>query len=233
MRERLDKAYKGAASNGITPAYAGKTGIPKLIEGMPKDHPRVCGKDLFRGGKLNVKRGSPPRMRERPSVYPNRVQMYGITPAYAGKTKSAKKSSGKLKDHPRVCGKDFNLNFKFIFISGSPPRMRERLKLIPDHSVDMRITPAYAGKTSRRIWQLGQFRDHPRVCGKDQRRKTDRGIKRGSPPRMRERPIFGDITSWPWRITPAYAGKTEISQVWANGRQDHPRVCGKDPTPGR
>ena len=31
------------------------------------------------------------------------------------------------------------------------------------------------------------------------------------------------------RITPAYAGKTELNKLKVSASEDHPRVCGKDP----
>jgi len=50
----------------------------------------------------------------------------------------------------------------------------------------------------------------------------------GSPPRMRERPFYTQSRRSPARITPAYAGKTELDKLQTLHSRDHPRVCGKD-----
>ncbi|EGF23585.1 hypothetical protein HMPREF0091_10532 [Fannyhessea vaginae DSM 15829] len=52
------------------------------------------------------------------------------------------------KDHPRVCGKNAHeLQGKWD-APGSPPRMREKPLLSEGIFCKLRITPAYAGKTS-------------------------------------------------------------------------------------
>ena len=90
-------------------------------------------------------------MRERPQDTTTSLLICGITPAYAGKTNIIKVAAIASKDHPRVCGKD-SARFSVIEIpSGSPPRMRERLVKKKKQMMVARITPAYAGKTSRAV----------------------------------------------------------------------------------
>ena len=49
--------------NGITPAYAGKSGMGLVYTQSERDHPRLCGeKDTTIGGVYGI-RGSPPPMR--------------------------------------------------------------------------------------------------------------------------------------------------------------------------
>ena len=94
---------------------------------MPKDHPRVCGKDQESVGlKVNDK-GSPPRVRERPSLTILDMPGIGITPACAGKTTPTTALRSFIRDHPRVCGKDSSEVEPSLFSTGSPPRVRERL----------------------------------------------------------------------------------------------------------
>ena len=50
----------------------------------------------------------------------------------------------------------------------------------------------------------------------------------GSPPRMRERLNEEEAEAVRFGITPAYAGKTQMSAAHQIFREDHPRVCGKD-----
>ena len=73
---------------GITPAYAGKRARPRPRWVKFKDHPRVCGEKPHFGQGRTVNLGSPPRMRGK-GVNPgnHRVAM-GITPAYAGKSRT-------------------------------------------------------------------------------------------------------------------------------------------------
>ena len=50
---------------GITPACAGKTSSHKVSKTFARDHPRVCGKNDPLDGDLNIREGSPPRVREK------------------------------------------------------------------------------------------------------------------------------------------------------------------------
>ena len=86
MREKHICACKRALANGITPAYAGKTCKKTPPVRVPRDHPRVCGKNLIAALDEMFSLGSPPRMREkRDNITRGRLRD-GITPAYAGKT---------------------------------------------------------------------------------------------------------------------------------------------------
>ena len=67
MRGRDLKYFMREASDGITPAYAGKsppTWTPPCLRG---DHPRVCGEELVCNHENQCEGGSPPRMRGRAS----------------------------------------------------------------------------------------------------------------------------------------------------------------------
>ena len=89
----------------------------------------------------------------------------GITPAYAGKRAQRRNLETRLQDHPRVCGeKDLQLRHG-VFGLGSPPRMRGKVTYDDDHVPGMRITPAYAGKSSKEKIGQQELKDHPRVCG--------------------------------------------------------------------
>ena len=94
----------------------------------------------------------------------------GITPAYAGKTHQENHFRYQTRDHPRVCGKDPSTRRHVENIRGSPPRMRERLRIDSKDEVRGGITPAYAGKTKINAVARSYDEDHPRVCGKDSRR---------------------------------------------------------------
>ena len=88
MREVRAMVNDGKISCGITPAYAGST-IQMLINQLElKDHPRVCGKYSNAVGSEQPDAGSPPRMREVPTLMLISEDVCRITPAYAGSTYS-------------------------------------------------------------------------------------------------------------------------------------------------
>ena len=90
-----------------------------------------------------------------------------------------------------------------------------------------RITPAYAGKSTRLSLFAIFSGDHPRVCGEKHPAFSVRHIFRGSPPRVRGKgsapprghPLPG--------ITPACAGKSPRALTRRIMTGDHPRVCGE------
>ena len=89
------------------------------------------------------------------------------------------------------------------------------------------ITPAYAGKSGEDCQPLPCTGDHPRVCGeKDQTEKLS-GDAPGSPPRMRGKGCGVVCRSFDDRITPAYAGKSQLIKPTRAVSGDHPRVCGE------
>ena len=170
VRERLGELSTGASTLRITPACAGKTANLLFIFRSPKDHPRVCGKDELTVPISAIRTGSPPRVRERPSICLRMCSAKGITPACAGKTSSDLKHPGICQDHPRVCGKDTDYLDLQAKVVGSPPRVRERQPCVENGEIAVGITPACAGKTLHRLPKGSGTGDHPRVCGKD--RKT-------------------------------------------------------------
>ena len=90
-----------------------------------------------------------------------------------------------------------------------------------------RITPAYAGKSSKIFLHRRVQRDHPRVCGEKPVNKSSCSFRQGSPPRMRGK-VRGALMALPSRgITPAHAGKRGSGSLPRSCRRDHPRVCGE------
>ena len=176
----------------ITPARAGKTKRPFPGCRASQDHPRSCGKDIFRLVPFEFSPGSPPLVRERPhGLHPAGI-LGRITPARAGKTKSPILSGFLGQDHPRSCGKDARWVSVDDVTVGSPPLVRERLRIfvgLPDHH---RITPARAGKTCHAKPRRWPGRDHPRSCGKDKVVVVFQPTVLGSPPLVRERHISGE-----------------------------------------
>ena len=92
---------------GITPADAGKTKFPALLQFLPQDHPRGCGENYSAGYARTSNMGSPPRMRGKQFCTACKGVDEGITPADAGKTFLAHAICFSLPDHPRGCGENY------------------------------------------------------------------------------------------------------------------------------
>ena len=87
--------------------------------------------------------------------------------------------------------------------------MRERPKCDALSDTETGITPACAGKTNVIELPSSLFKDHPRMCGKDDVPMVDASIPLGSPPHVRERHAVSAAGIGYDGITPACAGKTE------------------------
>ena len=111
----------------ITPACAGKSGRESGTRACCRDHPRVCGEKARQGSGLNLRLGSPPRVRGKDSVLTFIERGGRITPACAGKSALSAGSCPCSRDHPRVCGEKNNLRQAFAVQQGSPPRVRGKV----------------------------------------------------------------------------------------------------------
>ena len=129
MRGKPEHCIPTVETFRITPADAGKTEYYAFPDEETGDHPRGCGENPKSSYVGLLAKGSPPRMRGKPSRVPSFYTMLGITPADAGKTLSAPMSS--------------------MVKSGSPPRMRGKLHQLCYVGFVKRITPADAGKTRK------------------------------------------------------------------------------------
>ena len=150
-----------------------------------QDHPRVCGEKLLHSLPSVLNRGSPPRMRGKVPTGLQSAFGSRITPAYAGKSCSAEQQQPPVQDHPRVCGEKSMHKARRRTRKGSPPRMRGKAQWAPITLLDVRITPAYAGKSQQLDQRRNREQDHPRVCGEKGSFRLSGSLGRGSPPRMR------------------------------------------------
>ena len=167
MRGKLQIMQNHPVSDRITPAHAGKTTYIDNWLACGEDHPRACGENTLLRLKSLVTAGSPPRMRGKPLILGANSSMSRITPAHAGKTCREFLRIVPTRDHPRACGENHLYRSNLRAWTGSPPRMRGKLKLSAKPLDFIGITPAHAGKTENqnrihpRIW------DHPRACGEN------------------------------------------------------------------
>ena len=170
---------------GITPAYAGKRNSGSKKRADPRDHPRIRGEKIDPNSYTTREQGSPPHTRGKvPLDFPV-VVCPGITPAYAGKSRSPQKPGGLSQDHPRIRGEKAHQSREIASSRGSPPHTRGKGGLLDVLFHSSRITPAYAGKRRRRHLCSGSVRDHPRIRGEKSGELPARQFKRGSPPHTR------------------------------------------------
>ena len=168
MRGKATRTGKRSKKIRITPAYAGKSLRQSFKESARRDHPRICGEKATRGCTISVGWGSPPHMRGKVGVSGTLIRFKGITPAYAGKSSSAKLRSSVARDHPRICGEKLFSRLLCGFLMGSPPHMRGKDRHRCGRQPCQGITPAYAGK--RLVFQSAVNSCHgspPHMRGKD------------------------------------------------------------------
>ena len=132
----------------------------------------------------------------------------GITPAHAGKSWGSRSCSGASWDHPRACGEKPKSQEESLQMQGSPPRMRGKVLVFINLLLQLRITPAHAGKRGEHYYRDHRTEDHPRACGEKTVRRTVLFIILGSPPRMRGKGKFMSAEAVSAGITPAHAGKS-------------------------
>ena len=146
---------------GITPAWAGKSGAGYADKGRPGDHPRVGGEKRRLSECAQWAEGSPPRGRGKVNLGPQLGAGDRITPAWAGKRATPRKNGCPGGDHPRVGGEKWYHIILRRIRRGSPPRGRGKAH---DHLVGtnkMGITPAWAGKRLKRSHRSGIFISGP------------------------------------------------------------------------
>ena len=197
------------------------------------DHPRMRGEDFDVREVAVDALGSPPHARGKPVAEVELGRNRRITPACAGKTVLPTWRGIDMSDHPRMRGEDQRSRAHHFTASGSPPHARGRRGCCAQRSRSGRITPACAGKTSRRPGGRRSATDHPRMRGEDAIQFQNHRGPYGSPPHARGRqPSFPEERTM-GRITPACAGKTAPEQNLGQLSRDHPRMRGEDSTTGR
>ena len=139
----------------------------------------------------------------------------GITPAWAGKSLFCFTAAVPIQDHPRMGGEKSNSRRMSSCRVGSPPRRRGKVAEQSDFLRNLRITPAWAGKSCPAARMLPRTRDHPRIGGeKAPVLSLIRGML-GSPPHRRGKGFNVARKLSTVRITPAWAGKSPASQPWS------------------
>ena len=105
--------------------------------------------------------------------------------------------------------------------------MRGKVSFTLAADVCRRITPAYAGKSANSEPITLDVEDHPRLCGEKPDITHAIMTSTGSPPPMRGKVIVAFEMYKNHRITPAYAGKSDMDSPDFSRSKDHPRLCGE------
>ena len=155
----------------------------------------MCGEKSMRPYSASASAGSPPRVRGKADVMHNIKPDRGITPACAGKRKTARHCLEQIQDHPRVCGEKAGTDERRYKEAGSPPRVRGKALHRTTGTASTGITPACAGKSRASTSSSRTVGDHPRVCGEKAQPDT-----------------IPTAAAW---ITPACAGKRRLSAAAA------------------
>ena len=151
----------------------------------------------------------------------------GITPACAGKRAASSSRAAARSDHPRVCGEKHPSTAIRQRNTGSPPRVRGKVRVQAPVQEHRGITPDCAGKSGRESGTRACCRDHPRACGEKVPITCVPKYALGSPPHVRGKAFGLVLYKVEIGITPACAGKSCPPQAPTFTRQDHPRVCGE------
>ena len=93
------------------------------------------------------------------------VDLDGIIPAGAGRSKKATSSPSSARDHPRGCGEKVSLAVRVLDPQGSSPRVRGEDADVAVGLDDLGIIPAGAGRRRGAVLWGGISGDHPRGCG--------------------------------------------------------------------
>ena len=173
------------------------------------------------------KKGSPPRGRGKEPNVSLSVAPPGITPAWAGKSRSIWDIFVIIGDHPRVGGEKHRRLQNADQHQGSPPRGRGKGNFVHLADFMVGITPAWAGKRGLNPALAAYNGDHPRVGG--EKHLADFMVVGcpGSPPRGRGKESGRVNILVRFGITPAWAGKSCSEELRFILYEDHPRVGGE------
>ena len=147
VRGKRDRPGSRPGLRGLIPACAGKTVIARSKSSGRGAHPRVCGENSRERDAVVFAKGSSPRVRGKREEEANSVNISGLIPACAGKTRLLTIRNGLDGAHPRVCGENNPETAQIQAGLGSSPRVRGKLDGgFPDVGFGGLI-PACAGKT--------------------------------------------------------------------------------------
>ena len=211
----------------IIPAYAGSTWRARALVSSGRDHPRIRGEHDVLNFQSCTFPGSSPHTRGAPDNSKGVDSSNRIIPAYAGSTQARATGVTMSRDHPRIRGEHLAECARDAAGLGSSPHTRGALTRVCAGRGWIRIIPAYAGSTGRKMSGMIWMRDHPRIRGEHQPHDQVADRRRGSSPHTRgalhqRHPLAPNL-----RIIPAYAGSTPGRVRPVPVGRDHPRIRGE------
>ena len=189
MRGKLLSLQVLSVCTRITPAGAGKTKSPALLQFTPQDHPRRCGENSSSLPYwLDSARITPAGAGKTPHCGGVCVYLKGSPPQVRGKLSSSISAQYSVRITPAGAGKTYCIAFNSVDLPGSPPQVRGKLGSLSHSHVQTRITPAGAGKTCNNVLRNTYDWDHPRRCGENKNTPNGVPVCSGSPPQVRGKP---------------------------------------------
>ena len=196
----------------ITPAWAGKRSTLTRCYPAIQDHPRAGREKQTDTVYAVLPYGSSPRMRGKAVRTGIFCLCFRITPAWAGKSRTASRETIRIQDHPRMGGEKANGSDAPDDDEGSPPHRRGKGYANYAQALARRITPAWAGKSLFCFTAAVPIQDHPRMGGEKAAALAAVYVSAGSPPRGRGKGADLGVGDQRTGITPRIGG--EKAAIW-------------------
>ena len=177
-------------------------------------HPRGCGEQFTTTVASSSANGSSPRVRGTVAPASDGCGQFRVIPAGAGNRCSWPGFRRINAGHPRGCGEQIRARCAVFGNSGSSPRVRGTEGQADVARDPVRVIPAGAGNSARRVPRHGRGSGHPRGCGEQASRSIRCTSGDGSSPRVRGTAVADPVARLGNRVIPAGAG---------NRAQDQPR----------
>ena len=228
-RGKRDRPGRGARTDRLIPAHAGKTHPWRPTPLSRPAHPRSRGENRIACRGAVSCGGSSPLTRGKPGRSTMSAPSGRLIPAHAGKTSMITSGVGSRPAHPRSRGENQLLVARALAGAGSSPLTRGKpIGEITDNGAN-RLIPAHAGKTHDTCPRRPPPTAHPRSRGENLVAGLTPKEREGSSPLTRGKPGAVMSASRTSRLIPAHAGKTGWRPRPMTGPRAHPRSRGENP----
>ncbi len=187
----------------------------------------MCGEQLRKKPKPQVKNGSSPRVRGTGPKAHRRNTICRFIPACAGNSSPATHRARHASVHPRVCGEQLGRANLRTNTAGSSPRVRGTACQVTTYRPLSRFIPACAGNSHHARPPVSPVTVHPRVCGEQGSKTKLPPSVSGSSPRVRGTVLGKPHQLLVARFIPACAGNSRRQRHGGQPAPVHPRVCGE------
>ena len=211
-----------------TPACAGRTStLCRGTAGRSED-PRLRGEDAGFADPPISSFGRPPPARGGRDGGRAEHDHCRKTPACAGRTRRRRPAPPWKWEDPRLRGEDRSGLCRRPWHFGRPPPARGGPVGVDGGALQLRKTPACAGRTSTAQRSASGTAEDPRLRGEDTKDARSRMIDSGRPPPARGGLHPGQPEEEAHRKTPACAGRTPTVTSGGPGSTEDPRLRGED-----